>query len=74
MVLENYQFTIFLHSSIILDIVSIKAAGFSYSGIYQSISSKPEYEFICNPITHMDPLEVFLYLKDILFFKQSRIG
>jgi hypothetical protein len=71
---ETYQFTTFLHSSTILDIISIKAVGFSYSGIYQSISFKLEYEFICNLVMHMAPLEVFLYLKEILFFKQSRIG
>jgi hypothetical protein len=74
MVLGTYQFTTFLHSSSILDIISIKEAGFSHFGIYQSIYFKPKYEFICNLVTHMAPLEVFLYLKEILLFKQSRIG
>jgi hypothetical protein len=63
MVLGVYQFTTFLHSSTSLDIISIKVVGFSYYGIYQSISFKYEYEFICNHVTYMVPLEVFLYLK-----------
>jgi hypothetical protein len=44
--------------------------GPSCSGISQSIFFKLEYEYTCNSVMHMAPLEIFLHLKrNLSFFK-----
>ena len=73
LVIENKQDGASLYSSAVLDTISIKEVDLSYYGTYQSINYKLAYEFIFHSSIYKAPLEVFICLKDIFFFKKSRI-
>ena len=69
MVSDDHEVVAVLCSSTMFDPFKVRSFGLWNPDSCQSMHFKPPHHFVSNLEVHMAPLEVFLYLKMILFFK-----